>query len=234
MMRIAEVHPEAERLVLRTALEESRGLLDGLGVGAALHDIEAVLEGLVAALLQEPAELVITLAGAVEVIGPPDNADVIAGLLLEDFRERDHVAGERRREARDAGGHGRTTAEVGRAGRYALRGGREEPAELDALAGELVQSRRADVGIAVAAQVGVTMVVGQQEQDVGLLSGRQKDAEAEPAQQGSHGVESPKPSPTEEATATSAQNRPVSARRNWRGSTGWKWIPSAPPVAEDS
>jgi hypothetical protein len=32
------------------------------------------------------------------------------------------------------------------------------------------------------------MVVGQQEQDVGFIGGRDEDAEAEPAQQGSHGV----------------------------------------------
>ena len=188
MVRVAEVHPETERLILRTALEERRRLLDGLDVGTALHDVEALRESLVTPFHEELTQAVVALAGAVEVIGTADHADVIARLFLEDFRERDHVAGQRRREARDAGGHRRAAAQVSGTGRYALRGGSEEATELDPFAGQLVQDRRADVGVTVTAQVRVTMVVGQQEQDVGLLGGRQKDAETEPAEQGSHGV----------------------------------------------
>ena len=106
MVRVAEVHPEAEGLVLRTALKESRGLLDCLRIGAALHDVETVREGLVTAFHQELTELAVGLPHrTIEVIGSSDHADIIAGLLLEDFREGDHIPGQRRREARDAGSH---------------------------------------------------------------------------------------------------------------------------------
>ena len=106
MVRVAEVHPEAEGFVLRAALEEGRGLLDRLRIGAALHDVETVREGLVTAFHQELTELAVGLPHrTIEVIGSSDDADVIARLFLKDFREGDHITRQRRREPRDTGSH---------------------------------------------------------------------------------------------------------------------------------
>lgn len=183
MMGVAEVDPQAERLGGRHPIEKFRGLGGGRGIRAGAYIVEALLKGAEAVLFQQLAESGATpLAGAVEVIAASADADIIAGLLAQDFGKCQLVLGQRRGEAGDAGRDRRASGHERGARRHTLRRGGEEAVELHAIRRQFVQHRRSDIRVAVATQEWITMVIGEQEQDVRPLGGGCKTG----AQSGKH------------------------------------------------
>ena len=189
MVGIAEIQPEAERFFGRFLSEELAHLLDGRGVGTGAQIIYALLKRSQAVLGEEAgAGRAVGGVGAVEVIGPAADAGEITRLRAEDFGKRDFVAGERGGEARHARGDGGTAREVTGAGGHALGCDCKQAVELHALGGEFIKGGRADVGVAVAAQERVAVVVGEDEENVGLRRrGRAEEAGGEREKQGKDG-----------------------------------------------
>ena len=186
---IAEIEPEAERLVLGLLIEELTHLLDRLRVGTGAEVVDAFLESPQAVLRDEAGVGRAAVgAGSVEVIRAPADAGVVAGFFAEDFREGNFVARQRRRETRHAGGDGGAAREKAGAGRHALGRDGEQAVEFHALGRELIEGGRADVGVPVAAEERIAVVVGEDEEDVGFRgNGGGEHAGNEGEQQGEDG-----------------------------------------------
>ena len=94
VVRVAEVDPKAERLVLRFAVKELRRLRHRLRVAAGLHIVETLPEGPQPVLFQQLAHGSVVLR-TVEVVAPAADADEISGIALQQFGKRGFIAGER-------------------------------------------------------------------------------------------------------------------------------------------
>ncbi len=167
MVRIAEVHPEEEGLVLRAPVKELAHPGRHVFLAGGVHIVKAVCESAHLVLIKDRIRGGGRAAGAVEVVAAPANADEVASLTSENFRERGFIARQRRREARDARRHRRAAGHDGSAGGHALRRGGEHAAELDALRRQAVEVGRLQVGASIAAQERLAVVVRKHEHDVG-------------------------------------------------------------------
>ena len=101
----------------------------------------------------------------VEVVVAAADAREIARLVAENFRKHGHVARERIGEAADARGLRRAAGHERGARRHALGRGGERAVEAQALGGEAVEVGRLD-RIAVTANIGRAVVVGENDDDV--------------------------------------------------------------------
>ena len=148
--------------------------------------VHPVGEGLVTVLgivglnLLDPTDAAVDRS--VEVIAAAGDTHVIA-VLAQVFGEDPETAGERDVETGHVDRHGRTPREDRRPRRDALRRSSIGARETHPLAREAVEARREDIRIVVASHGKGTLIVAQDEQDIGFLSRRSRAAEQFAAEQ---------------------------------------------------
>ena len=101
------------------------------------------------------------------MVGSPADTDEIPGLLAQHLGKGDFIAGQRRRETRDARRDLRTSGQQRCARRHALGRSGEEAVELHALAREPVERRRFHIRVVVTTEERIAVIVRKQEQDIG-------------------------------------------------------------------
>lgn len=166
-VRVVEVDPEKVRLVRRALVEEFVDTLRRhLSRRSAIQKIDAILEGLQPVLLiNRPA---IRPRCAIQMKLAAADAGKVSGIAAQQFRRGDDVGRKRRSKAGHPGRNRTSSREKRRAGRHALRRGTKEAVEPRAFACEPVEIRRPDGRVAIAASKLGRMVVGEDQNDVGL------------------------------------------------------------------
>jgi hypothetical protein len=165
-MRIAEVHPKEEGLVLRTLVEELVHLRRHVLLAGGIDEIEALLEGAHLLLVEHGLRGRRSTTGAIEMITAPAYADEITSFALQDLRKRDLIPRQRRGEARDARCDWRAPRHDRRPRWHTLRRAGEHAAKHHPLRREAVETRRLHLLATVAAEERVAVVVGEHEEDV--------------------------------------------------------------------